>query len=66
MGADRADLGGGLAGVDVAAVAADPDVLPVGLPEHQILLQVLQQSQITLLVLLLDGGDAVKESGNAL
>lgn len=53
MGTDGADLRSGFAEVDVAAVAALPDILVTALKDHT-LLQVLQKGQVALLMLLLD------------
>ncbi len=63
MGADGADLGRLLADVDVAAVRALPDAVAVA-REDEPVLQVREQLAIPLLVLLFDGGDALKERGD--
>ena len=65
VGAYRAHDGGAGADMDVAAVAADPDLLAHA-GEHLGLLNVLEQGQIALLVQLLDGGDALKLLGQRL
>ena len=51
--------------VDVAAVAALPDILVTALKDHT-LLQVLQKGQVALLMLLLDLADAVKQESQLL
>ena len=65
MGTDGADLRSGFAEVDVAAVAALPDILVTALKDHT-LLQVLQKGQVALLMLLLDLADAVKQESQLL
>ena len=65
MGADGAYDRGAGADVDVAAVAADPDLLAHA-GEHLGVLDVLEQGAIALLVLLLDGGDALHLLGDGL
>ena len=63
MGAHGADLGGLLAHVDVAAVAALPDHVPVP-GEHQAALHIGQQLAVAVLVLLLDLGHFLKQEGD--
>ena len=60
MCAGGADYGSLVAYVDVTAVAADPDHLGIA-GEYLLLLDVGQQSKVTLLVVLLNGGNAVKQ-----
>ena len=62
MGTDRANLGGLLAHMDMAAIAALPDVNAV-LLEHHTVVQVFQKGTVTLLVLLLDLAYPLKEGG---
>ena len=65
MGADGAYGGRVGADVDVAAVAADPDLV-ANAGEDLGLLNILQEGEIALLMQLLDGGDALELLGQGL
>ena len=63
MGAHRAHLGGLLAHVDVAAVAALPDHVAIA-GEHNAALHIGQQLPVALLMLLLDLGHFLEQEGD--
>ena len=64
MGTDRADFGGFFTDHDMTAVAALP-YLYLALGENLLHLNILQQSAVTLLVMLLNGGDPAELGGQS-